>query len=378
MDKDLESDARSTAGDGRRRLVASTLRFADADRAIAAIAARQHGVATRDQLVAVGVSAGVVQRRVAANHLRRLHRGVYLVGPVESDRARLLAAVLACPAVVAGRESTNGFDSASAGTPDEVTARGQATQPTATRSRNGAATGTIRSVVSHSSAAALFGLDRAGPLRIPIHVTVAGADPRRPGIRFHRVAALSQAEVTIVDGIPVTTPARTLLDLASVMSSRDLERALTDALGRRLATHNELIGLVDRHPRRRGASLLRSLLGSDCPSLLRSETERLFRSLVREAGLPEPEANAKIGEVEVDFLWSQHRLVVEVDGAAYHATSDRFETDRRRDRALVAAGCRVIRVTWRQIKHERLKLAVQIAQALWSGAPSATGLRIGR
>jgi very-short-patch-repair endonuclease/predicted transcriptional regulator of viral defense system len=323
------------------------LRYAAADRAILSIASRQHGVVTRAQLAAAGIPMGVVERRLALKKLRRLYRGVYLAAPIESAHARTLAAVLACGAL-----TDDGFLA--------TTTVGEA-----------------HAVGSHWSALRLFGLARSGlDPASSVNVTVAGRDPRRPGIRIHRVPSLPPNEITMVDGVPVTTAARTLLDLSGGLSARDLERLVIEALGSRLTTKAELVELLARYPHRRGAATLRMVLGADNPGLARSEAERLFRTFVREGGLPEPEVNVVIGGFEVDFLWRDQRLIVEVDGAAYHSTSDRFETDRRRDRTLVAAGYRVIRVTWWQIKHERIALAVQLARALCDTTADGAALTV--
>lgn len=315
------------------------LRYAAADRAILSIASRQHGVVTRAQLLAAGLASGVIERRLVLKRLRGLHRGVYLVGPIESAHASALAAVLAC-----------------------LCENGLGESPHSSTRPNGA--DQVRAAASHWTALHLFELFPASTNVSPVHVSTVGRDSRRPGIRVHRVRQLPSDEVTTIDGVPVTTPARTLLDLGNAMSTRELERAVIEALGRRLTTEAALVELLSRYPQRREAAPLRAVLASGNPALARSEAETLFRRLVREAGLPEPALNGEIGGIKVDFHWRDPQLIVEVDGAAYHSTSSRFENDRRRDRTLVAAGYRVMRVTWRQMKHEQLALAVQLARAL--------------
>jgi very-short-patch-repair endonuclease len=345
------------------------LRHADADRAISSIASRQHGVVTRTQLVAAGVPPGVVERRVTLNRIRRLHRGVYLVSPVESMHARALAAVLAC----GGGPAAGAHLGAGSGAQQGAGSAAQPARPPTQVRSEGSVMGVGRAVASHWTALNLFDLLRSRRCGNRVHVTVAGMQPRRPGIHIHRVRGLPLDEVTSVDGVPVTTPPRTLLDISDAMSTRDLERTVIEALGSQLTTRTALLDLLARYPRRRGSRILQSVLRSEDSVLVRSEAERLFRSLVHEAGLPEPAVNAMIGGFKVDFVWRDQRLIAEVDGAAYHSTSNRFETDRLRDRTLVAAGYRVIRVTWRQIKHERLALAVQVARALRDGAPAQSG-----
>jgi very-short-patch-repair endonuclease len=286
---------------------------------ILSLASRQHGVVTRAQLLRAGISWQIVKRRLKSRFLRALHRGIYVVGHRLTPQALAQAAAYACGDFAA---------------------------------------------VSHEIAAHLHGMMRVDDGSEPVHVSLAKGDRRRPGVRIHRVASLPADEVTTVDGIPVTTPARTLLDIASVVSVRKLEKVFTEALGRGLTRLTEVDSILQRHPRHPGAAVLRAILGSGSPARARSVAERHFVVLVRKAGLPEPEVNVTVEGYEVDFLWRRQRLIVEIDGRAYHSTSERFENDRRRDRALVAAGYRVIRITWRQLVDEPIAVAVQVAQAL--------------
>ena len=323
-------DATDPGSTGRPR---ARLRQARADDAILSLASAQHGVVTRSQLLRAGISQQIVKRRLKSRFLRPLHRGVYVVGTCTTPEARALAAAYACG------ESA---------------------------------------VVSHEVAAQLTGLMRpsrrgGGGNRAPAHagdnsqrvaVSLASGDRRRPGVRTHRIGSLPADEITTVDGIPVTTPARTLLDLAGVVSSREFEQALIEAVARKLTSREEIITILERHPRHPGATLLRATLGSGAPTPVRSVAERRFLALVKKARLPKPEVNVTVEGCEVDFLWRSQRLIVEIDGRAYHSTNDRFENDRRRDRALIAAGYRVIRITWRQLMDEPMLVAVQVAQAL--------------
>jgi very-short-patch-repair endonuclease len=154
--------------------------------------------------------------------------------------------------------------------------------------------------------------------------------------------------------IPVTTVARTLFDLGAVDSARvpkAFEQA--DVLG--LLDVRELQRLVDRHPRRPGTSAVRAVLASAAAwrGITRSELEARFRALVVDAGLPMPELNRRIDlaslVIEADAVWREARLIVELDGYAYHRTQAAFERDRARDRAAIAGGWRVVRITWRQL-----------------------------
>jgi very-short-patch-repair endonuclease/predicted transcriptional regulator of viral defense system len=264
-----------------------------------ALAARRHGVVTTEDLAAAGVGPRGIAQRVADGRLRRLHRGVFLVGPLIGPLTHEMAAVIACG-------------------------------PGA--------------VLSHRSAAALWRIRPAW--HGPIEITVAGTQPRtRRGIHVHRSGAL---EATSREGVPVTAPARTLLDIAALVTTRDLGRAVEQAQVLRLVTPHALWSQVGRG--RRGAASLRAVLEARLePSLTRSEAEALLLELIRSAGLPAPETNAHLLGHEVDFLWRAAKLVVEVDGFAYHSTREAFERDRRRDARLQAAGYRVVRFTYRQI-----------------------------
>ncbi len=146
---------------------------------------------------------------------------------------------------------------------------------------------------------------------------------------------------------------------------RELERAVAEAFARRLVGRSRLLTFLDRHGGRPGAARLRALIdAAPGPALTRSEAEEGLLALTRKARMNAPATNASVAGHEVDFLWRAERLVVEVDGRRYHASSRRFESDRRRDADLLAAGVRVMRVTWHQILNEPEALLVRLAQAL--------------
>jgi very-short-patch-repair endonuclease len=284
-------------------------------------------VVGRDQLTAAGISSKLIDNRVAARWLRPIHRGIYAVGPVQSDDAPHVAALLACG--------------------------------------DGA-------VLSHRSAAVLWRLVRHHP-GAPAEVIVPlSRCPVRSGIRIHRVHALRPDEVTRLRKIPVTTAARTLLDLASVLSRRELEQALAQAERMYAGTQRRLLALIARYPGRAGTPTLRELLsGSRQPAFTRSEAEERFLALVRRAGLGAPEANVRFHAYEVDFLWRREGLAVEIDGYAFHADRAAFESDRRRDADLAARGVQVMRITWRQVTEEPEATVVLLARALAERARAA-------
>ena len=198
-----------------------------------------------------------------------------------------------------------------------------------------------------------------------VDIAVASGQPRsRPGIRVRR-ATLAPADVTIREGLRITTPARTLLDLAAELDAARLERLVEEAQVLRLTTRRALEDQLARSDGRRGVRALRAALRAYAePAMTRSEAERLLLALIRRAGLPAPRTNVRIGRHEVDFHWPAQRLVIEVDGYAFHSSRRAFERDRLRDAELAAAGQRVMRVTWRQIAHEPEALLVRIVGAL--------------
>jgi very-short-patch-repair endonuclease len=186
----------------------------------------------------------------------------------------------------------------------------------------------------------------------------------RPGIRIHRVSKLAKADVGHMRGMRVTTPARTVCDIAGSEHSHDAERALAEARIQRLLTDEDILGAIGRMGTRRGAALARQLLAHSDPGYTRSAAERRLLHLLRAAELPLPRTNFPLHGFSVDFFWPDQRLVVEVDGHQFHAHRSAFESDRRRDQVLVAAGYRVIRITWRQLKRQPLAVIARIAQAL--------------
>lgn len=281
----------------------------------------QHGVVTRTQLLERGLSVHAVDRLVRTGRFTVLQRGIYQVGPLPLPRGAEKAALLA-----------GGCDAR----------------------------------LSHRSAAHLAGMLEAGRHATNVELTMARKSNRRPeGIRVHRVRELRADEVTQIDGMPVTTPARTLLDLAEVMTAREVEQAYATALRMRLVTPETMLEMVARHPTHRGAPLWRRLLAEHGgPAFTRSEAEEKLLEITRSAELPRPELNVRVLGHEVDFVWQDVRVVAEVDGYAFHASSHSFAADRRRDAELAAAGYRVLRFTWSDLTEHRLVTIVRLAQAL--------------
>jgi hypothetical protein len=205
-------------------------------------------------------------------------------------------------------------------------------------------------LLSHRSAAVLLDLLQITETRIDVSVV----DNRRSrrGIAIHRVR-LHRQDRTERSGIPVTSVARTLLDLAGVVRLRLLERAVDQAERMQVFDLRAIERLKERNPRRHGLAALNQVLAYYMgPAPTRSELERLFLGRCRKANLPPPAVNSFIAGLEVDFAWQGHRVVVELDGYRYHGTRRAFERDRLRDSALQIAGYRVLRVTYRRLERE--------------------------
>jgi len=274
---------------------------------LAALAERQWGVVSLAQLRDLGLGRGAVRHRAAVGRLHRLYPGVYAVGHRFLGReARALAAVMACG-------------------------------PGA--------------VLSHASAAAHWDLRPTDAAA----VDVTGARSRKgvPGVRLHRPRSLDAQDATTHRGIPVTSVARTLLDVAGRVEAHQLERALAQAERLQLYDRRAIEDVLARANGHRGIGSLRRAIGAE-PAFTRSDLEARFLRLVRDAGLPAPAVNAVVQapdhpRLEVDFLWARERLIVETDGYETHRTRAAFEGDRRRDAALVAAGYAVLRFTWREL-----------------------------
>jgi predicted transcriptional regulator of viral defense system len=296
------------------------------DAIINEVAARQHGVATRAQLLEAGVSLHVVDARVRRGRLLRVHQATYRVASQEPTiRTLAMAAVLA----TAGPERAH-------------------------------------VAISHVGAAVLWGFPGWDP---PQCLDVSGTAPRRvPGVSVHRVA-LCDDEVTTVHGIHVTTPERTVLDLAGTGTARQVEQAL--AAAERGARHRrmQIVALLQRRPHHPGSGKLRALLAhlaasGRAPLFLRSRAEELALDLCDRAGLPTPRANERIAEYEVDFVWPEQHVIVEVDGYEFHGSRKAFHGDRDRDCALATAGYHVLRFTWRQLTEKPTTCLAAICIAL--------------
>jgi hypothetical protein len=290
------------------------------DEAVARLAERQYGVVARAQLLELGLGPDAIDHRLQRKRLHAIHRGVYAVGQRQLKReAKWMAAVLAY------------------------------------------GTG---AVLSHRPGGAHWELVRE---RGPCEVTVPKARRSRPGIRVHH-AHLPPDEITVHHGIPITTVPRTLFDLAAYVSERELERAINEAEIRRLWDELSLDHLLDRYPRHHGNRAIRAALTQRRAgaTVTKSDLEEMFIALIDAAGIPRPEINVIVEGFEVDAVWRDARLVVELDGRDFHGTAAAFERDRVRDRSLQVAGWSPIRITYLQVR-DTPELVVRDVRLLRSG-----------
>jgi very-short-patch-repair endonuclease len=191
------------------------------------------------------------------------------------------------------------------------------------------------------------------------------------------VRALHPADRRALRGIPLTSPARALLEIAPELTPRALEDAVEAAQVKRLVTKTELAAAIERAPRRAGVAALRALVEE--PAFTRSRAERKLVALLRAAQLPEPVFNAVAEGREVDALWPRERVVLEFDSYTFHASRSAFERDRRRTADLTRGRYLVLRTTWTELTQRSLALIARIAEALAlsAGAPTASPARGG-
>jgi very-short-patch-repair endonuclease len=290
------------------------------DRAVVWVADQQLGLITPRQLATAGVGRGAITARRARGVLHQMFRGVYLVGHATPLPGALeFAAVLAC-----GRPA----------------------------------------FISHRSAAALWGLLQRPPA--VVELTVPGRNCRnRDGLLVHRTYDLAARDRTTKNGIPITSPARTIVDLAATAGATELEYGIAEAFALKLATSPQILGAIDRAPHRPGVAAIRAILQQPGGAKrTRSGGERAMLELIRAAGLPEPLTDQPIAGFTADFVWPDQRLIVEVDGHPFHGHRAAFERDHRRDIVHRDAGYEVLRFTASQLNDESLYVAAVIARAL--------------
>lgn len=206
--------------------------------------------------------------------------------------------------------------------------------------------------LSHRSAAALWALRPSATARVDVTVSSRGGRKPRAGIAVHRPENLRPEHLTHHDGIPVTTPARTLVDLAAVVDQASLSRAVDRAETLQLFDLKGVRAVLETSQRPGRRALVEILDLAAAPAVTRSELEDRFLELCVDERIELPFVNARLGPYEIDFLWPRHRVAVETDGHRHHGTRSAFERDRARDARLVAAGYRVLRFTYRQVMYE--------------------------
>jgi very-short-patch-repair endonuclease len=297
------------------------------DQVVGGFADRQHGVVGREQLLAAGVGRGVIVRGVEAGRLRPVFRGVYAVGHVALRREGWwMAALLACG--------------------------------------EGAA-------LSHRTAATIWGLV-TGPT-LPIDVTTSRDHGRKHRqITIHRML-LAPLDALVRDNLRVTTPSRTIVDLAASLEGRALRNAVERAQDLRRFDPNDIHTTLARAPRRPGTRRLHDLITVLAPDEdnARSHLERLFLRLTRRARLPKPTTNHDIAGRRCDFAWPVERLVVETDGYRYHSSPTAKRRDHRRDRQLTALGWRPVRFTYEEVAFEPSMVGEELAQLLRNARTAA-------
>ena len=271
-----------------------------------ALAASQHGVVSRSQLLELGLSPAAITHRLQKGRLHPTWRGVYAVGRPQLNRhGRWMAALLSCG-------------------------------PTA--------------VLSHGCAAAIWGIRQHHGDNIHISLPAQVAR-RRPGITIHRRARLRAEDVVLVEGLRVTSLACTLIDVAPSLSRDELEIAINEA-DRLDLTPGELLADLERRPWQRGAATVRKTLTRRTFALTDSELERRFLPLASRAGLDRPKTRQYVNGYRVDFYWPDLGLVVETDGLRYHRTPAQQAKDRRRDQTHLAAGLTPLRFTHGEVRYE--------------------------
>jgi very-short-patch-repair endonuclease len=270
------------------------------------LAATQHGVIARRQLLELGLSSQSIQHRLSRGRLHRVERGVYVVGRSELTRhGRWMAAVLGCG--------------------------------------SGA-------VLSHTTAAALWGVARpSGLIEVSVPVSLKR---RRREVRVYRRPSLRLTDVTMRAGIPVTGIVRTFVDIAWRLDRPRLERAINEADRLDLIDPQSLLEATDGYVAQRGVGKLREILGRHTFRLTDSELERRFLRLIEAAHLPMPVTSKRLNGFKVDFYWPHLGLVVETDGLRYHRTPAQQARDRLRDQAHTAAGMTPLRFTHEQVRFE--------------------------
>lgn len=298
---------------------------------LANVAGRQKGLITRDQMLHLGYSGKRIEVAVRKGIIWQVHRGVYSVGHADLPlNGWELAAVLAC--------------------------------------------GSERTFVSHSSAAKLWGIlgksmydyreyeyEYFERLEPPwVSVSVVRGQPSRNRVSVRRISNLDECDRAQIDGIPVTSVYRTLLDLAR---HGNVVTALNNARAKGLVNNKGLAAVIERYPHQHGITSFRYAIGKK-DGFSRSKAEDLLSALITKHEFPKPFRNVFAAGVEVDFVWDDHKVVVEVDGFQFHDTYSRFQNDHDRDARLIESDYTVLRFTWKQLTREEDRVVAIIRKTL--------------
>jgi very-short-patch-repair endonuclease len=290
------------------------------DREIARVTGKQRTLATAEQLYACGISKRAIEYRLASGRLRVVFRGVYTVAPGELPPFALeLAALLAV--------GDNSF-------------------------------------ISHRSAAFVWGLRATPPSQVEVSVfgRCCGA---RKDIRLHRVQKIRQDELCRHEGLWVSSPARAVLEVAADARLDGLAEMVEKGVTERVLTPRKLEAVLARHRGRRGSARLSEVLGDEsATTITRSKAEKAFLKLIRDARLPPPETNQRLGRYVPDFMWREQRLIVELDSYRFHGGPDAFQNDREKDLVYRDSGFDVLRPTRNHVIHQPARVLVSVVRAL--------------
>jgi very-short-patch-repair endonuclease len=298
------------------------------DLAASQIAATQRTCLTTEQLLACGLGNDAVTYRLKTGRLHVVFRGVLSMGCGElPPLAREQAALLAC---------------------------GE------------------RSFISHRSAAFMWGLRKTPPAQV--EVTVVGRScGSRNGLRVHRIRAIDRIELRRHEGLWISSPARLCLEIAARAPS-ELADVLDAGLADRLLNRREIEAVLRRHRGRRGTARLAAVLGDESAmTITRSDAEKAFLALIRDARLPRPVVNSRLGPYEPDFLWREQRLIVELDSYGFHGGPGGFQHDREKDLFYRDRDFDVLRFTRAHVVYEPPMVLVRLAQALARRSPGDPG-----
>ncbi len=295
------------------------------DREIARITAKQRTLASAEQLHARGISKRAIEYRLIAERLQIVFRGVYTVSPGELPPLALeQAALLAC-----GNQC----------------------------------------FISHHSAAFVWGLRKTPPTQVEVSV-VDRYCASRTGMRVHRIQSVDPSERQRHGGLWISSPARAVLEVAATATADQLADVVNEGHGLRLFTPRELEAVVRRNRGRRGAAKLAEVLGDeDAMTITRSRAEKAFLKLIRDARLPAPDVNQRLGRYSPDFMWRRERLIVELDSYRFHGGPDSFQNDREKDLVYRDAGFDVLRPTRNHVVHQPARVLVMVVRALARRSP---------